>query len=147
MSAEDEVRTVSLRFYAALTRMANGDAKPLAAIWSHGAMVTALHPIGGRQVGWDAVFASFEQVARLASGGKVELHQQCIHVAGELACETGVEQGQITLADQQVAIEHRVTNLYRRAGDSWKMIHHHTDISPAMLAVLERLARAGDTQR
>ncbi|GAA3544834.1 YybH family protein [Zobellella aerophila] len=139
MSPEDEVRTISLRFYAALTRMANGDAKPMAAVWSQGAMVTALHPIGGRQVGWDAVRASFEQVARLASGGKVELHQQRIHIAGELACETGVEQGQITLADQRVAIEHRVTNLYQREGDGWKMIHHHTDISPAMLAVLDSL--------
>ncbi|WP_116474914.1 YybH family protein [Zobellella maritima] len=139
MSPEDEVRTVSLRFYAALSHMANGDAKPLAGVWSQGAMVTALHPIGGRQVGWDAVRSSFEQVARLASGGKVELQQQRIHIAGELACETGIEQGQITLAGQKIAIEHRVTNLYQREGGSWKMIHHHTDISPAMLAVLDRL--------
>lgn len=33
--------------------MANGDARPLSDIWSHGAAVTAMHPIGGRQVGWD----------------------------------------------------------------------------------------------
>ncbi len=142
MSPEDEVRTASLRFYAALTRMANGDAGPLAAIWSHGNLVTTMHPIGDRQIGWDAVSASFENVAQLASGGKVELQQQRIHIAGELACETGIEQGHIILAGQSVPIEHRVTNLYQREAGSWKMIHHHTDISPAMLAVLEHLPQA-----
>lgn len=142
MSPEDEVRTASLQFYAALTRMANGDASSLSGIWSHGDLVTTQHPIGGRQLGWDAVRASFEQVAQLASSGRVELHQQSIHLVGELACETGIEQGQITLADQQVAIEHRVTNIYQREGDGWKISHHHTDISPAMLAVLEQLPPA-----
>jgi len=58
MSTEAEVRKASRQFYAGLNRMVNGDADPLADIWSHGAAVTAMHPIGGRQVGWDAVRAS-----------------------------------------------------------------------------------------
>jgi ketosteroid isomerase-like protein len=32
-----------------------------------------------------------------------------------------------------------VTNVYRREADGWKMIHHHTDLSPAMLDVLADL--------
>ena len=51
---------------AAMNRMLNGDAAPLADIWSHSATVTTMHPIGGRQVGWDEVRQSWEQVARLA---------------------------------------------------------------------------------
>jgi ketosteroid isomerase-like protein len=34
---------------------------------------------------------------------------------------------------------HRVTNIYLREGRSWKIVHHHTDVSPAMLYVLNRL--------
>jgi ketosteroid isomerase-like protein len=106
-----------------------------------------MHPIGGRQVGWDAVRASFEQVAQLASDGKVELKDQLIRVVGDVAFEAGVEQGQIKLAGQQVTIEHRVTNIYQRDAGVWKMIHHHTDTSPGMLDVLGRLqprtAKAG----
>jgi hypothetical protein len=66
MSTEDEVRKASEQFYAALNRMANGDARSLADIWSQGAGVTTMHPIGGREVGWDKVRASFAQVAEMA---------------------------------------------------------------------------------
>jgi ketosteroid isomerase-like protein len=139
MPTEDEVRKASKQFYAGLNRMANGDADPLADIWSHSTAVTAMHPIGGRQVGWDAVRTSFEEVAQLASDGKVELKDQLIHVAGDVAYEVGVEHGQLKLAGQQVTIEHRVTNIYQREAGGWKMIHHHTDASAAMLDVLSRL--------
>jgi uncharacterized protein (TIGR02246 family) len=139
MSAEDEVRRASQEFYAALNRMADGDSGAMADIWSHSATVTTMHPIGGREVGWDAVRASFEQVAQVASGGKIELKDQLIRVAGDVAYEMGVEQGQLKLGGHQAAIEHRVTNIYQRQAGAWKMVHHHTDTSPAMLDILSRL--------
>jgi ketosteroid isomerase-like protein len=139
MSREDEVRKASKQFYVGLNRMLNGDAGPLADIWSHSADVTAMHPIGGRQVGWDAVRESFERVAELASDGKVELKNQLIHLVGDGAYEAGVEHGQAKLAGQPVTIEHRVTNIYQREGGTWKLAHHHTDTSPEMLDALSRL--------
>jgi hypothetical protein len=69
MTTEDEVRAASKQFYAALNYMLNGDAGPLADIRSHGPAVTTMHPIGGREVGWDEVRKSWEQVARIAKGG------------------------------------------------------------------------------
>ena len=110
MPAEDEIREASRQFYDGLSRMANGDSSTLVDIWSHSAAVTTMHPIGGREVGWEAVRASFEQVAQLASDGKVELKDQRIQVAGDLAYEVGIEHGQIKLAGQPVTIEHRVTS-------------------------------------
>lgn len=85
----------------AVNRMVDGDAAPLSDIWSHSAVVSTMHPIGGRQVGWDEVRGSW------------------------------------------VAFEQRVTNIYRREAGSWKIVHHHTDISPAMLDVLSRLLAQG----
>jgi ketosteroid isomerase-like protein len=139
MAPEEEVRQASKHFYTALNRMANGDAKAMAEIWSHSATVTAMHPIGGRDVGWDAVKTSFGKVAQLAADGKIELQEQLVHVAGDLGYEVGVEQGQFKLAGQPVRIDQRVTNVYRREAGAWKMIHHHTDTSPAMLDILSRL--------
>ena len=139
MSAENEVRKASEQFYAAINRMANGDAGSLSDIWSHSTAVTAMHPIAGRQVGWDKVRESFQQVAQIASEGKVKLEDQLIQATGDLAYELGVERGQATLAGQQVTLDQRVTNIYRRETGSWKIVHHHTDVSPAMLDVLKRL--------
>lgn len=139
MSTEDEIRKASRQFYAGLNRMANGERGALADSWSHGPAVTTMHPIGGRQVGWDAVRDSFDQVAEIASDGKIRLKDQRIQVAGDMAYEVGVEHGQFKMAGHQVSLEHRVTNVYRREAGEWKLVHHHTDTSPAMLDVLGRL--------
>jgi ketosteroid isomerase-like protein len=139
MSTEDEVREASAQFYAALNSMANGDAGPQGDIWSHSSEVTAFHPIGGQTVGWDAVGESWNQVAAIASDGKVELDDQLIRASDDMAYEVGTERGHAVMAGEKVTLEHRVTNIYRREGGSWKIVHHHTDLSPDMLAILARL--------
>lgn len=141
MATEDEVRAASKTFYAALNRMLNGDAGALGDIWSHGAAVTTMHPIGGREVGWETVRATWAQVASQASAGKVQLNDQHIQATGDMACEIGTEKGQFTLGGQPIAIEHRVTNVYRREAGTWKIVHHHTDMSPAMIDVVSRLPK------
>jgi hypothetical protein len=55
VQAEEEVRAASEKFYAAWNRMLHGNAGSLPEILSHSATVTTLHPIGGREVGWDQV--------------------------------------------------------------------------------------------
>ena len=141
MAIEDDVRAASASFYAALNRMLGGDAGSLGDIWSHGASATTMHPIGGREIGWEQVRSSFEQVARLAQGGQVALDDQFIQVAGDAAYELGVERGQLTLAGRHVTIDGRVTNIYRRESGAWKIVHHHTDVAQAMLEVLDRLSK------
>ena len=139
LSQENEVREASEQFYAGLNQMANGDARSLADIWSQTADATTMHPIGGREVGWDKVQESFQQVAQVASAGRIRLEEQIIQVTGDLAYELGVERGELKLVGQQAAIDGRVTNIYRREAGQWKIVHHHTDIAPAMLEVLNRL--------
>ena len=138
MAAEDEARAAAERFYAALNTMVNGDAGPMADIWAHDAGVTTMHPIGGRQVGWDQVQESWRQVAAISSGGKVTLADRLIRVVGDAAYELGTEHVEATLAGQPVRTQARVTNIYRRDGGGWRIVHHHTDTSPEMQAVLSR---------
>lgn len=139
MSTEDQVREASRKFYAALNDMANGNAGAMADVWSHSASVTTMHPIGGRQTGWAEVEGPWNQVAQLASGGKVELRDQHLQISQDMACEVGTEYGHLTMAGERVAIDQRVTNVYRREGGEWRVVHHHTDLSPAMLDILSRL--------
>ena len=139
MSTEDEVRQASDQFYAALNRMLNGDAGPVMEIWSHSSDVTTMHPVGGREVGWEQVRASWEQFAQLCSGGQGTLRDPLIRVVGDLAYEVGTESGEGTIAGQSFSFEHRVTNVYRREAGGWKIVHHHTDIAPALQEILSRL--------
>ncbi len=142
MSVESEVRLASENFYASLNRMANGEAGTMNAVWSHGADTTALHPIGGRDVGWNQIGDSFERVASVASSGEIRLTDQIIRVVGDVAYEVGTEAGTLTLGGLTAAISHRVTNIYRRESGNWKVVHHHADPSPAMMDLLARLKAA-----
>jgi len=140
MTAADDVRDTSLRFYAALTRMAQGDARPMAEVWSHGTAVSTMHPIGGCELGWEQVREPWSKVAEIAAGGEIRLEQQVIEVVGDAAYEVGVEAGFLVLAGEKVRIDQRVTNVYRRERGAWKIVHHHADLSPAMIDVLGRLS-------
>ena len=72
-----------------------------------------------------------EQVAAIASGGRVTLEEQMLQVAGDMAYEVGVERGSLTVAGRLVSnIDDRVTNVYRREPSGWRIVHHHTDLSP-----------------
>ena len=141
MSTEDEVRIASDRLYDAFSHMANGDSTPLAAIWSDSPAVTIMHPRGGREVGWEAVGASLDQVANLSSEGTVELREQLIQVTRDVAYELGVEYGYLMLAGQRVNFEHRVTNIYERQAGAWKVVHHHADTSPTLIEAVRRLKK------
>jgi ketosteroid isomerase-like protein len=139
MSAQDDVKAASDRFYSALSRM---DVEQLPELWSHGGSVTTMHPMGGEQVGWQAVRESFEQAAGAMTDAHVEIADQIIQTGEDMAYEVGVERGSAKVAGETITIEQRVTNVYRREAGGWKLVHHHADISPAMLEILQRTQAA-----
>jgi ketosteroid isomerase-like protein len=142
MSTEDEVRNASNQFYAALNKMVNGSSQSLSDIWSHNPSVTTMHPIGGRQVGWKDVWATWDQTAQVASEGQVKLEDQHIRVFGDMAYEIGVENAGFRIAGQKVTDKVRVTNIYQKEEGTWKIVHHHSDLSPAMVEILHKLQNA-----
>jgi ketosteroid isomerase-like protein len=118
MAAEDEVRQASEQFYAALNSTLDGDSSPMEQIWSHGSDVSAMHPFGGRMLGWDEVSDSWEQAAQAFSWGQVALDEMVVFAISEDAAYTlGTEHGQASIGEETVGIDWRVTNIYRREGD------------------------------
>ena len=137
MAAEDEVRQASEQFYAALNRTLDGDSGPMEQIWSHGSDVSAIHPFGGRTLGWEEVRDSWEQAAQAFSGGQVALDEMdVVPITEDAAYTLGTEHGQATIGDATVGIDWRVTNIYRREADGWKIVHHHTDFSSVVAEAL-----------
>lgn len=136
MSVE-QVQVASDRFYAALNREVTGDATEMLDAWSHDSDVSTMHPLGGQQVGWDEVRATWEMAAEAFSGGSVSLSDLRIVVLGDAAYTTGIETATGNLGTTPVSFSSRCTNIYRREGDAWKMVHHHSDIDVAAAAALQ----------
>ena len=141
MSAEDEVRQASDRYYTALKHLLSGDAGPMAEVWSHSEDVTTMNPYGGREVGWEQLRTVFERVAGMCAGSHVTIGiaDSLIRVSGDLAYEIGIESGEGMVAGQPASIRHRVTNIYRREAGGWRNIHRHTDLNPEEKEVAETL--------
>ncbi len=140
MAVEDEIRQASEQFYAALNREINGDPGPMMEVWSHGSEVSTMHPLGGVNVGWEAVRAGWEQAAQAISDGQVSLDDLVVlPIADDVAYTVGTEHGQAKVGGDTVDVDWRVTNIYRREGGEWKVVHHHTDVSPAVVEAFDRL--------
>ena len=139
MAVEDEIRQASEQFYVAINRAINGDPGRMTEVWSHGSDVATLHPLGGRETGWEEVRASWEQVAQAFSDGQVSIEDLVVvPLSEDVAYTLGSEHGQAKLGDQTVGIDWRVTNIYRHEEGEWKVVLHHTDVSPTLVEVLNR---------
>ncbi|WP_336360320.1 YybH family protein [Haladaptatus sp. ZSTT2] len=139
--ADTGVRAASDKFYKALGQMAAGNADSMAEVWSHRDDVTTMHPIGGREVGWEAVKEPWNAVAGLAEKGTVTRKDQFIRVMGDVAYELTTEQASMTLGGQSLDAEYRATNIYSLEDGEWKIVHHHADLDPKFVELLEGLER------
>ncbi|MFC6993312.1 YybH family protein [Haladaptatus sp. GCM10025707] len=142
MTRAENPHVASDRFYEALERMANGDAGLMEVCWSHSDDVTTMHPIGGREEGWDAVRDSWAGVAELASNGSVTRTDQLVRTSGELACELVTETVSMDLGGHALHAEFRATNVYRLEDGDWKIIHHHADANQEFQDILAQLTTA-----
>ncbi|WP_411963956.1 YybH family protein [Haloferax sp. YSMS24] len=136
---EDEVGAVSDRFYDALTQMANGDAKPMLDLWPHNDYVSTMHPIGGREVGWDEVKGPWQAVADMAAGGEVRPSDRYIRVVGDAAYELVTENVTMSLGTESIEGAYRATNVYQLEDGEWNIVHHHSDIAEEFIEIVQRL--------
>lgn len=146
MPVPPALRNASKSFYAALNQILAGKADAMMTVWSQTPAATTMHPIGGCERGWSKVKGPWAQVASICQGGKVKLTAAKIHATKDMAVESGIETGTATMAGTTMTFNNRVTNVYVRNGREWRIVHHHTDPSSDMLAVLQRLQQgAGES--
>jgi ketosteroid isomerase-like protein len=118
------------RFYSALEANLGGDSSAMADIWSTADDISNMGPFGGILVGRDAVMKEFGDQAAIGMGGRVLVDDLHIVETGDLGYSIGMERGE-GITDGKgnaVPVSHRVTNIFRREADGWRIVHHHTDI-------------------
>lgn len=116
-------------FYVALNTMFRGDIAPMKQVWSHAEDITYMGPMGGFEVGWPKVLASWEQQAKMNLGGKVSAERIRVIVGEHIAVAYNYERGEnIGTNGRSQVVSIRATNLFRKERGAWKMIGHHTDL-------------------
>lgn len=130
MNNQESLKTANDNFYEALNIMFIGDGEPISNCWSHSDDVTYMGPFGGMHSGWDKVGAEFAQAASMKLGGKISCKNLVVRAGDNMGYTMCTEEGENrNEKGEPVLVSHRATNVFRKENGSWKMIHHHTDIS------------------
>ena len=129
-SAEEEFRQVRERLRAANDQMMAGGGNSLwKALLSGRDDVVLLGAFGGALRGRADVDARFDRTAQAYDGGHSSLETLATWVGTDLACTVDLERHhQTRLAGHgPVEITYRVTHLFRREPDGWKVVQRHAD--------------------
>ena len=107
----------------------NGDVVPRLSTWSHADPVTVFGAGVALSRGWTEVRAVFDRVA----GGFTACEDYDFELIagdadGDLAYTVGIERYRASTASgAEVENALRVTHVYRREADGWKIVHRHGD--------------------
>ncbi|UOE44164.1 nuclear transport factor 2 family protein [Agromyces larvae] len=107
--------------------MMNGDDGPRRAIWSTGERVSALGA-WRNAVGRAALVDAFEVLAASFSDcTEWSFDLISYDVAGDMAYTVGYERMTASIDGSPRTFTLRATQVYRREGDGWKVVHRHAD--------------------
>jgi len=131
MSERDEfLGWVSSRLRDAEVAIHDGDADPRRAIWSREEPVTVFGAWKGA-VGRDAVDELFGMLEQIFSGcPSYSFEVVAADVVGDMAYTVGYEHTEATVNGERREYTLRATQVYRREGEEWKVVHRHADAPP-----------------
>lgn len=110
--------------------MAKGDPGPSTALWSLRDDVVLANPLGPPIVGFPLVAAETARVASMFVGGGIFEFDEIVRWASDdLGYVVAVEHGQVQRAgiDELAPMDLRVTTVFRREDDGWRLCLRHAD--------------------
>ena len=139
MSDEEQVRAASDAFYRALRQVCRRNAAPMSEVWHHDERVSTVHPMGSWVVGWEQVWATWQELAHVLSAGEITVHDARMQLLGDVAIIACVEDVSLTIGESPVRWRSNVTNVFARRAGHWKMIHHHADKAPSAEKAIDEM--------
>ena len=125
-----ELDALRRMYRAALGAFIRGDAGPQKRLWSGRDDVTLANPLGPPARGHDPVWAVMDAAAaQLADGDDLAYEEISFVETPDLAYELGIERGRMKLGDddRMAPVALRVTTIFRREDDGWRIVHRHAD--------------------
>lgn len=118
------------RYHSALSEFMTGNAQPAVAFFSRRDDITLANPFGPVVRGQNQVKLAAERAAMNYRGGRAisfEPFAKC--VAHDLAYLVEVERYEAKVGDRDALtpLALRVTSIFSREADGWKLLHRHAD--------------------
>ena len=132
-SAEDsDFQTFLRKWEEAQSRFLTGDPIPWKQHASQGEDATILGGFGGYEKGWSEVGPRYDWASSQykESGAKMKVEYISTGVSADLAFTVAIERQEgVRLGGQQKPAPRalRVTQVFRKEGSSWKLLHRHAD--------------------
>ena len=118
------------RYHRTVEAFITGDPSPQERIWSRRDDVTLANPLGPPARGWSAVLDSLRRaVSQLSDGEVLAVERISGYSSGDLAYILEIEQDRVRLGGARALAEVslRVTTIFRREENGWKVLHRHAD--------------------
>jgi len=113
----------------ALVPFLRGDPGPVGELFSRREDVSLANPLGPTRVGWAAVEKGIGEAAANFKRGSLRVEEVTRYTTADLGYVVQVERNDVELAgiEDMVVISLRVTMVFRREGETWKVAHRHAD--------------------
>lgn len=114
----------------AVRAMSRGDPGPTLALWSNRDDILLANPLGPSIVGRRDVVAETERVAAMFAGlESFSFEELARFETPDLGYLSGFERAQVRRigSDAPSAMALRVTTIFRREGDGWRLVLRHAD--------------------
>ena len=113
----------------ALVPFLHGHSQPVEVLYSRRADVTLANPLGPARRGWSDVEQIIRSAAAHFTGGTLEIDELARYGTADLGYVVQTERSQVHLAGsgEPAMITLRVTMIFRREGNRWKVAHRHAD--------------------
>jgi uncharacterized protein (TIGR02246 family) len=127
--SQQAVDDVIKAYRQALEAFVNGDPSGVAELFSRRDDVTLANPLGPPRRGWAEVKKAIDEAASNFTRGALVVDEVSRYATADLAYVVQLERTEVQLAgsDKTVRMPLRVTMIFRREGDTWKVAHRHAD--------------------
>ena len=115
----------------ALAEMGSGNPEPYIACWADSDDATLFGAWGPIDKGFRRLAKTFRWVGSRFRSGRLVPEHSVVASSGDLAYTVGFVRGEVTVDDGPPRLMTiRVTHIYRRFGDTWRLVHRHADFPP-----------------
>ena len=127
--SQDELRRTVDQLGVANDRMMQGESAPWKELLSKRDDVVLLGAFGGYIHDRTEVDARFDRTAQAYAGGHASFENLATWIGADLACTVDLERHheQYLAGRGPMTITYRVTHVFRREPEGWKVIHRHAD--------------------